>query len=253
MGLIFNPLASVPDPEEPRRSQQSSGENFKLPNWLLRRVEQAWHAMNKRASVPGLPLALLVYLALLQVDLVGSKAVMINCEPRFASVPTISGSVDDQHADKTSAERTSNLASIATDQSSNNELAARLLRRSPEAGGTSLSRHNESSTSATSKSGERPPDGRTRNGTESGGSGSPTSAMGAKGFQDLDSEREIQQQKLKDLQHKYMDERALDDQTFSILLLIYSIFIIFGTISNSLICLTVSPAKTVANPRSWTN
>lgn len=45
---------------------------------------------------------------------------------------------------------------------------------------------------------------------------------------------------LMELKQKYMTNRAINDKAYYILLLIYSLFITVGTISNSLICLTVS-------------
>lgn len=48
------------------------------------------------------------------------------------------------------------------------------------------------------------------------------------------------QKRLMELKQKYMTNRAIGDKAYYILLAIYSLFIAVGTISNSLICLTVS-------------
>lgn len=60
----------------------------------------------------------------------------------------------------------------------------------------------------------------------------------------LSKEQKIQEQafqrRLMELKQKYMTNRAISDKAYYILLVIYSLFIIVGTISNSLICLTVS-------------
>lgn len=60
----------------------------------------------------------------------------------------------------------------------------------------------------------------------------------------LTKQQQIQQQaflrRLMELKQKYMTNRAISDRAYYILLIIYSLFIIVGTISNSLICLTVS-------------
>lgn len=48
------------------------------------------------------------------------------------------------------------------------------------------------------------------------------------------------QKRLMELKQKYMTNRAISDQAYYVLLFIYSLFIVVGTISNSLICLTVS-------------
>ena len=46
--------------------------------------------------------------------------------------------------------------------------------------------------------------------------------------------------KLMDLTQKYMTNRAIGDRAYYVLLTVYALLITFGTISNSLICLTVS-------------
>lgn len=46
--------------------------------------------------------------------------------------------------------------------------------------------------------------------------------------------------KLTELKQRYLTNRAITDRAYYILLIIYAILITFGTISNSLICLTVS-------------
>lgn len=46
--------------------------------------------------------------------------------------------------------------------------------------------------------------------------------------------------KLEMLRQKYMTNRAISDRAYYVLLAIYALFITFGTISNFLICLTVS-------------
>lgn len=56
----------------------------------------------------------------------------------------------------------------------------------------------------------------------------------------LQNQELVIQRKLLELQQKYMVKRAISDQAYYILLLIYSIFILVGTVSNSLICLVVS-------------
>lgn len=60
----------------------------------------------------------------------------------------------------------------------------------------------------------------------------------------LSKQQQIQEQtfqrRLMELKQKYMTNRAISDRAYYILLVIYSLFIIVGTISNSLICLTVS-------------
>lgn len=60
----------------------------------------------------------------------------------------------------------------------------------------------------------------------------------------LSKQQKIQEQafqrRLMELKQKYMTNRAISDKAYYILLVIYSLFIIVGTISNSLICLTVS-------------
>lgn len=65
------------------------------------------------------------------------------------------------------------------------------------------------------------------------------------------------QRRLMELKQKYMT-RAISDRAYYILLLIYSLFILLGTISNSLICLTVSVASSqgqcAAQPKPhWNN
>lgn len=60
----------------------------------------------------------------------------------------------------------------------------------------------------------------------------------------LSKQQQIQEQafqrRLMELKQKYMTNRAISDKAYYILLVIYSLFIAVGTISNSLICLTVS-------------
>lgn len=48
------------------------------------------------------------------------------------------------------------------------------------------------------------------------------------------------QSRLMELKQKYKTNRAISDRAYNLLLVIYSLFILVGTISNSLICLTVS-------------
>lgn len=48
------------------------------------------------------------------------------------------------------------------------------------------------------------------------------------------------QARLMELRQKYLTNRAIGDRAYYLLLVVYSLLIIFGTISNGLICLTVS-------------
>lgn len=52
--------------------------------------------------------------------------------------------------------------------------------------------------------------------------------------------RQTYRNKLIELKQRYLTNRAITDRAYYILLIIYAILITFGTISNSLICLTVS-------------
>lgn len=203
-------------------------------------------------SALGSLLALLVCLAL-QVDLAEPRAVMINCEPRFAiaTAPTITSL--DQLSARRPPDSGNDFLRHVTIASRDNRAPRKVGRRSLQEVNSGLvsQEHNDSSLADLAK--QQPSvepqsgDSRALDGGASTGSELTTAIASTKSFQELELEREMQQQKLKNLQHKFMHGRALDNQTFNILLLIYSVFIIFGTVSNSLICLTVSRPRPLAS------
>lgn len=58
------------------------------------------------------------------------------------------------------------------------------------------------------------------------------------------------QQRMARLKQKYISNRAINDTAYYILLFVYSGLILFGTVSNSLICLTVILKPQVLSPRN---
>jgi len=73
-------------------------------------------------------------------------------------------------------------------------------------------------------------------------------------LQQLNKQQQIQEQafqrRLMELKQKYKTNRAISDRAYYVLLAIYSALILIGSLSNGLICLTVSELSGASSPRA---